>query len=134
MVGKYLKDINLKGSREIFPVYLRLNIMFFKFIHSFEFVFKWYTLTCKTSPEKSDDTKWRKLYSIFFVLFWNLAFMCKRSKARIKCLFWPTNCVFLCCLSQWIKLVLPNSQTIFVFTTFSVCQKKVVSHETHAVN
>ena len=69
--------------REMIPVCYRLNVMFFKFllIHKTLF-FLCYTLPGKTWPEKSDDTKWPKLYAILF-LFWNLVFMCKGSQPRI---------------------------------------------------
>ena len=65
------------------PVCYRLNVMFFKFllIHKTLF-FLCYTLPGKTWPEKSDDTKWPKLYAILF-LFWNLVFVCKGSQPRI---------------------------------------------------
>ena len=70
----FRKLLTERISCGMISVYPCLDVMFFKFwfIHKTFFgqvLFQQYTLPGKTSPEKSDDTKWRKFYVILFFYF-----------------------------------------------------------------
>ena len=85
-----LKDINLKGSSEMIPVYSRLNLMSFKFlfIHKIMFCASLFfnDIPCSTklnTREKRRHEVVKLLRGFAFVLFWNLVFMCKGSQPRV---------------------------------------------------
>ena len=85
-----LKDINLKGSSEMIPVYSRLNLMSFKFLFIHKIMFRtslfFNDIPCSTKlniREKRRHEVVKLLRGFAFVLFWNLVFMCKGSQPRI---------------------------------------------------
>ena len=84
-----LKDINLKVSGEMIPVYPCLNVMFFKvlFMQKTFFArvcfFNDIPYLAKLCQRKVMTQNGKNFTRFCFVLFWNFVFMCKGSQPKI---------------------------------------------------